>query len=108
MAGYVFIAARDPWEGVEATRVFEMASSLAEARDAVTVYLTENGAFAARAPAGEQFLSPLIAAGVNILVDPFALQERGISHERVVEGVVPAPIEQLVDLLAEGRPSLWF
>lgn len=108
MAGYIFIAARDPWEGTEGSRVFELASSLARDRDAVTVYLTENGAFAARAPAGERFLSPLIAAGVNVWVDPFALQERGIPRERVVEGVVAAPIEQLVDVLAEGRPSLWF
>jgi predicted peroxiredoxin len=108
MAGYVFIAARDPWEGAEAVRVFELAGSLAETRDGVTVYLTENGAFAARADAGERLLSPLIAAGVNVMVDPFALQERGIARERIVSGVVAAPIEQLVELLAEGTPSLWF
>jgi predicted peroxiredoxin len=108
MAGYVFIASRDPWEGTEGLRVFELAASLAETRDAVTVYLTENGAFAARADAGERVLSPLIKAGVNILVDPFALQERGITRDRLVEGVIAAPIEQLVDLLADGAPSLWF
>jgi hypothetical protein len=65
MAGYVFIASRDPWEGTEGLRVFELAGSLAETRDAVTVYLTENGAFAARADAGERVLSPLIKAGVT-------------------------------------------
>ena len=108
MAGYVFIAARDPWEGTEGLRVFELAGSLAETRDAVTVYLTENGALAARAEAGERVLSPLIAAGVNVLVDPFALQERGISRDRMVAGVVAAPIEELVDLLASGVPSMWF
>src|SRR3954469_10740706 len=102
MAGYVFIAARDPWESAEGLRVFELAGSLAESRDAVTVYLTENGALAARAGAGERFLSPLIDAGVKVLVDPFALQERGIARDRMVEGVVAAPIEQLVDLLVQG------
>jgi predicted peroxiredoxin len=108
MAGYVFIAARDPWEGAEGLRVFELAGSLAETRDAVTVYLTENAALAARADAGEQVLSPLIAAGVTVVVDPFALQERGISRDRMVAGVIAAPIEHLVDLLAEGGPSMWF
>jgi sulfur transfer complex TusBCD TusB component (DsrH family) len=108
MAGYILIAARDPWEGVESERVFELARALSEVRDAVTVYLTENGVLAARADAGERFLSPLIAAGVNVFADPFALQERGIPRERLVQGVEPAPIEQLVDLLAHGRPALWF
>lgn len=108
MAGYVLIAARDPWEGDESQRAFELAISLCEQRDAVTVYLTENGVLAARADAGERFLSPLIAAGVNVFADPFALQERGISRERLVRGVEPAPIEQLVELLARGGPALWF
>lgn len=108
MAGYVFIAARDPWEGSESERVFELAESLAAARDSVTVYLTENGVLAARAHAGEPFLGPLIAAGVQVFADPFALRERGIANERMVEGVVAAPIEHLVDLLATGSPAVWF
>lgn len=108
MAGYVFIAARDPWEGAESERVFELAESLARARDAVSIYLTENGVLAARARAGEQFLAPLISAGVRVYADPFALAERGISRERMVDGVVVAPIERLVDLLAAGGPALWF
>ncbi|HKU42591.1 MAG TPA: DsrE family protein [Polyangiales bacterium] len=108
MPGYVLIAARDPWEGGESERVFELAEALSEVRDAVTVYLTENGVLAARADAGERFLSPLIAAGVNVLADPFALQERGIARDRLVAGVEPAPIEHLVDLLARGGPALWF
>jgi sulfur relay protein TusB/DsrH len=108
MAGYVLIAARDPWEGAESERVFELAGSLSQERDAVTVYLTENGVLAARADAGERFLSPLIAAGVNVFADPFALQERGIPRERMVQGVEPASIEQLVELLVQGGPALWF
>jgi predicted peroxiredoxin len=106
MAGYVLIAARDPWEGAE--HVFELAASLAVARDAVSVYLAENGVLAARAGGGERWLRPLLAAGVNIYADPFALAERGIARDRIVDGVVTASIEALVDLLAEGRPTLWF
>lgn len=108
MSGYVLIAARDPWEGGESERVFELAGALSEVRDAVTIYLTENGVLAARADAGERFLSPLIAAGVNVLADPFALQERGIPRDRLVAGVEPVSIDRLVDLLAQGGPALWF
>jgi hypothetical protein len=40
---------------------------------------------------------------VTVFADPFALAERGIANDRIVDGVVPAPIERVVDLLAEGR-----
>jgi sulfur transfer complex TusBCD TusB component (DsrH family) len=108
MAGYVFIAARDPWDGPEHEQVFELAGTLAEARDSVSIYLTENAVLAARAGGGERWLRPLLSAGVSVFADPFALAERGITAERVIEGVVSAPIEQLVDLLAEGRQALWY
>jgi sulfur transfer complex TusBCD TusB component (DsrH family) len=108
MAGYVLIAARDPWDGPEQENVFELAGSLARTRDSVSIYLTENGVLAARADAGERWLGPLLTAGVSVYADPFALAERGITDDRIVSGVVTAPIEQLVDLLAEGRSGLWF
>ncbi|MEY4577137.1 MAG: hypothetical protein RL701_1840 [Pseudomonadota bacterium] len=108
MAGYVLIAARDPWDGPEQEQVFELAGTLAKERDSVSIYLTENGVLAARAGGGEKWLTPLLARGVSVFADPFALAERGIAGDRIVSGVVTAPIEQLVDLLAEGRSGLWF
>lgn len=33
MAGYVLIAARDPWDGPEQEQVFELAGTLAKERD---------------------------------------------------------------------------
>jgi predicted peroxiredoxin len=108
MAGYVLIAARDPWDAPENEQVFELAGSLAEVRDSVAVYLTENGVMAARSGGGERFIAPLLTAGVSVFADPFALAERGIGSERIVDGVVTAPIEQLVDMLADGRSALWY
>jgi sulfur relay (sulfurtransferase) complex TusBCD TusD component (DsrE family) len=108
MAGYVLIAARDPWDGPEQEQVFELAGSLAKQRDSVSIYLTENGVLAARAGGGERWLAPLLSRGVSVFADPFALAERGISDDRIVTGVVTAPIERLVDLLAEGQSGLWF
>lgn len=108
MAGYVLIAARDPWDGPEQEQVFELAGSLAKERDSVSIYLTESGVLAARAGGGERWLAPLLSRGVSVFADPFALAERGIAHDGIVSGVVTAPIEQLVDLLAEGHSGLWF
>jgi len=99
MAGYVLIAANDPCEGPEQQAVFELASSLAEARDEVSLYLTDSGVLVARTGDGERWLEPLLSAGVSVFADPFALAERGISHDLMVSGVVPAPIELLVDRL---------
>ena len=102
MAGYVLIAANDPGEGPEEQAVFELASSLAEARDQVSLYLTDSGVLVARLGDGERWLEPLLLAGVSVFADPFALAERGISRELMVSGVVPAPIELLVDRLQTG------
>jgi sulfur relay (sulfurtransferase) complex TusBCD TusD component (DsrE family) len=102
MAGYVLIAANDPGDGPEQQAVFELATTLAEARDKVSLFLTENGVHAARAGDGERWLVPLLLAGVSVFADPFALAERGISHDGMVSGVVPAPIELLVDRLETG------
>lgn len=99
MPGYVLIAANDPCEGPEQQAVFELASSLAEARDQVSLYLTDSGVQAARSGDGERWLEPLMLAGVSVFADPFALEEHGISHEGMVSGVVPAPIETLVNRL---------
>ena len=102
MAGYVFIAARNPGDGPEFEQVFEQAESLAAVRDSVSLYLTEGGVMAARTGGGERWIAPLISAGVRIFADPNALEERGIERERVVRGVIPAALEQLVTKLAAG------
>ena len=102
MAGYVLIAANDPGDGPEQQAVFELASTLAAARDKVSLFLTENGVHAARAGDGERWLVPLLSAGVTVFADPGALAQRGISSEGMVSGVVPAPIELLMDRLETG------
>ena len=102
MAGYMFIAARNPSDGPEHEQVFEQAGSLAAVRGSVSIYLTQAGVMAARLGAGERWLAPLLSAGVRIFADPLALQERGIARERILEGVVTAPLEQLVTRLAAG------
>ena len=52
-------------------------------------------------------LSEVAAAGVEILADDFSLRERGIAADALVDGVLAAPLEVVVDQLAEGRKALW-
>ena len=52
-------------------------------------------------------LSELAAAGVEILADDFSLRERGIAESALSSGVKPAPIDIVVDHLAEGRKAIW-
>jgi intracellular sulfur oxidation DsrE/DsrF family protein len=72
----------------------------------VTLFLVQNGVFPARrqAPGG---LEALARARVEVLADDFSLRERGIARDRLAAGVRAAPIETVIDRLAEGRKALW-
>ena len=49
----------------------------------------------------------MAASGVEILADDFSLKERGITADRMVPGVKPAPLDVVVDHLADGRKTMW-
>lgn len=84
-----------------------MAANLKSEGNDVTLFLVENGVLPARrCPASEQ-LSALAKAGVEVLADDFALRERGITRERMADGIKPAPLEVVVDQLAEGHKAIW-
>ena len=42
-----------------------------------------------------------------MLADEFSLSERAIRADALVAGVTPAPLDVVVDQLAEGRKALW-
>jgi intracellular sulfur oxidation DsrE/DsrF family protein len=73
----------------------------------VTLFLVQNGVLArARAPAGVA-LQALADAGVEVLADEFSLRERGIRAAGLLAGVKPAPLDVVLDRLAEGHKALW-
>jgi hypothetical protein len=41
------------------------------------------------------------------LADEFSLSERGIHGERLVDGVRTAPLDVVIDQLADGRKAMW-
>jgi len=42
-----------------------------------------------------------------VLADEFSLRERGIKPDALREGVRSAPLDVLVDQLADGRKTMW-
>lgn len=105
MAKYLLIESRDPFETNEVERDYELAEGLAKAGNDVTVFLVQNGVLPAREGARKNGLSEVIASGARVLGDDFSLRERGIS--KLIDGVKAAPLDTVIDQLAEGRKAIW-
>jgi predicted peroxiredoxin len=106
MSSYLFIESRDPFESRDTSFISDTAKDLKERGHEVTVFLVQNGVFAARK--SRCSISGLADAGVTVLADDFSLKERGIESAKLVSGVQPAPIERLVDaLVQENIKAIW-
>ena len=105
MASYTFILSRDPVDGDPLPS--RLAGELAQAGHDVVVFLVENGTFLARAGVCEDQLQDLTGAGVAVMADAFALDERGIVGASLSPGVEVTGLETVVDHLAAGRRVAW-
>ena len=105
MAQYLLIESRDPFESNDVGYYYDLAKGLVEGGNEVTLFLAQNGVLAARPSAKSAALGALARSGVMVLADDFSLKERGIA--KLVEGVVAAPIDVVVDHLAAGYKTLW-
>ncbi len=107
MAKYLLIESRDPFDAGTVGEFYDLASGLARDGNEVTLFLVQNGVLPARAGAHSGALGALARAGVEVLADDFSLRERGIAADSVVPGVKAAPLDIVVDQLADGRKTLW-
>jgi predicted peroxiredoxin len=106
MAKYLLIESRDPQEASAVGEFTDLARDLKAAGNDVTLFLVQNGAFAARK--GFQGSQVDGLKGVSVLADDFSLRQRGISNGDVVPGVKIAGMSELVDLLVEPDVrSMW-
>jgi sulfur relay (sulfurtransferase) complex TusBCD TusD component (DsrE family) len=108
-SSYLVIESQDPFEFRDVEEGYRLVADLAARGAPVTLFLVQNGVLAARqgARAG-QFAALATTPGVTVLVDTFALQERGIPPTTLVPGVRPADMDTLVDLLmADGQKAIW-
>ena len=107
MADYLLIGSRDPFESNGVARFYALAESLVENGSKVTLFLVQNGVLAARESAQSAALSAVADNGVEVLADDFSLRERGISPSGLVSGVSAAPLDTVIDKLADGRKAIW-
>lgn len=107
MADYLLIESRDPFENNDVLYFYELAEILARERNNVTLFLVQNGVLPARRSSRSELLSRLGKSGVEIVADNFSLRERGIAADRLIAEVRPAPLDIVIDRLAEGRKALW-
>ncbi len=107
MGQYLLIESRDPFDSGDSQNFYDLAAGLAKDGHSVTLFLVQNGVLPARQSSKSDALAALAGDGVEVLADEFSLQERGISSNRLATGVKPAPLDVVVDQLADGRKALW-
>ena len=107
MAKYLLIESRDPFDSNDTGFCADLATQLAAAKNEVTVFLVQNGVLPARAGARAGDLAKLSGAGVKVLADSFSLKERGIDAGRLAGGIAAAPLDVVLDALAEGTQVIW-
>ena len=107
MSKYLLIESRDPFDSNDVLQWLDVAKGLAKGGNEVSVFLVQNGVLAARKSPRSHLVAEVAAAGVQVLADEFSLRERGIPATRLVSGVSPAPLDVVIDQLAEGRKALW-
>ena len=106
MSEYVLIESRDPFESRDTEFVEQTALTIKERGHWVTVFLLQNGVFAARRTTAR--LQRLIDAGVILLADDFSLRERGIEAADLAHGVNESGINSLVDTITQpNTKAIW-
>jgi hypothetical protein len=107
MNHYLLIESLDPFESNDVGRQWELAVGLVRGGNRVTLFLVQNGVLAAREGARNDTLQSVAAAGVDVLADEFSLRERGIGAGALMACVKPAPLDVVLDRLADGCKALW-
>lgn len=106
MRELLIIETRDAADHKDPARMAELAAGMHRMGIPATIFLAENGAFNARGN-GEPGLAAAISEGVNVAVDRFAMDERGIGEKQLTKGISVADIELVVDRLADGACVMW-
>lgn len=105
MKELVIVETRDAAEHRGPERTAELAAGMRSEKVPTTIFLTENGVFAARR--GRTWFDAAMAAGVSIAADEFALKERGITPDEVQDGISLGDVGLIVDRLAAGSCVMW-
>jgi len=108
MGQYLLIESKSPMDGGGYS--FEVGAQLRALQHDVTIYLVQDGVFAARKrfEAAERLLANARANRLTVLADEISLRQRGLNGERVAEPVRASNMDELVDLLMErSDKAIW-
>ena len=106
MTEYVLIESRDPFESRDTEFLEQTAMAIRERGHPVTVFLVQNGVFAARKTAAR--FKRLTDAGLLLLADDFSLRERGIKPSELAQGIQESGISSLVDAITQpNTKAIW-
>ena len=108
MSRYVLIESRDPFETGDVAYYFNLAADLAGQGDAVSVFLVQNGALAARKGIAGNPLEALLAKKVEVLLDTFSAAERGITDAERHPQVALSNVDALVaSMMQDNTKVMW-
>jgi predicted peroxiredoxin len=99
MAKYLLIESRDPQEAAAVNEYGDLARDLKAAGNDVTLFLVQNGVFAARRGFAGSRIGQL--GGVSVLADDFSLRQRAIESTDMAAGVKVSGMSDLVDMLVQ-------
>ena len=107
MAHYLVIQTRDRF-GPDSGSTSGLAQNLADNGDDVTVYLAQNAVLSTRSEAQRSAPVKALVKSARVMVDDFALAERGIRREELVEGVEVAQMSDAIEVMtASGCRAIW-
>ena len=108
MSRYVLIETKGPLDGGD--WAFELGKQLRELRHDVTVYLLQDGVFAARRSfkTGEALIQGAEKSGFTVVADSVSCRQRGLIGDRVAKGVSAGDMDALLDLVMErSDKAIW-
>ena len=106
MRELLIIETRDAADHKDPARMADLAVGMVRTGVPTTIFLAENGAFNARGSAATS-LATAFAEDVQVVVDRFALDERGIDQTALTEGISVADVDLVVDRLTDGACVMW-
>jgi sulfur relay (sulfurtransferase) complex TusBCD TusD component (DsrE family) len=107
MGQYLLIETRDPFDSADVRQMYDLGLRLAEESHDVVVFLVQNAVLATRRSSSVAPQVGQLSSRVRVLADDFSLRERAIGEDELVEGVRPSSIDDLVDLMVDGRKVIW-
>lgn len=104
---HLLIESQGPWAGPNAERFLRDAAVLAESGNRVSVFLVQDGVFSAVAGTSGE-LPRLAAAGAEVYVDRFAVEQRALTATRLSPHARHADLDVMAAaLMADGCKAVW-